>query len=63
MKEMFDYLDNINDADDLIYDDCKQHSYLYEEDYEKILESVLSLYKKTKRNYGRKMAQYNAEKT
>ena len=60
MKEMFDYLDTINDVDDLMYDDCKQHSYLYEEDYEKILEAVLSLYKKPKRvvDIGSNMNQY-----
>ena len=60
MKEMFDYLDTINDADDLMYNDCKQHSYLYEEDYEKILEAVLSLYKKPKRivDIGSNMNQY-----
>ena len=41
LKEVFKYLDTINDADNLIYDDCKNHSYINEDWYKKILEEVL----------------------
>lgn len=60
MKEMFNYLDSINDVEDMRYDDCKGHSFLNEDSYKKILEEVLKLNKKPKRvvDIGSNMNQY-----
>lgn len=60
MKEMFDYLDSINDKEELRYDDCKMHSYINVDSYEKILKEVLKLEEKPKRiiDIGSNMNQY-----
>ena len=60
LKEMFDYLDSINDSSDLRYDDCKMHSYDHVEVYEKFLIKILELYKKPKRvvDIGSNLNQY-----
>ena len=60
MEEMFDYLDQINDVEDLRYDDCKGHSFINEEWYKKILEKILGLEEKPKRviDIGSNMNQY-----
>lgn len=60
MKEMFNYLDSINDTNDMRYDDCKGHSFLNEDSYKNILEEVLKLDKKPKRvvDIGSNMNQY-----
>jgi len=60
MKEMFDYLDTINDTNDLRYDDCKGHSFLNESNYKKILKKVLKLKEKPKRvvDIGSNLNQY-----
>lgn len=60
MKEMFEYLDSINDAADLRYDDCKQHSFILEDSYKSILDVVLKLEEKPKRvvDIGSNMNQY-----
>lgn len=60
MKEMYEYLDSINDVDDLQYDDCKQNSFLNVPDYQSILNVVLSLDEKPKRviDIGSNMNQY-----
>lgn len=60
MKEMFNYLDSINDTNDLRYDDCKMHSFLNEEIYKKILKLILSLKEKPYRvvDIGSNLNQY-----
>lgn len=60
MKEMFNYLDSINNINDFRYDDCKNHSYLNVEDYEKILNKILKFKEKPKRviDIGSNMNQY-----
>lgn len=60
MKEMFNYLDSINDTDDMRYDDCKEHSYINLDGYKSILNVVLSLPEKPKRivDIGSNMNQY-----
>jgi len=60
MKEMFNYLDSINDTEDLRYDDCKCHSFINEDSYKDILEEVLKLDEKPKRvvDIGSNMNQY-----
>lgn len=60
MKEMFDYLDSINDSSDLRYDDCKMHSFDHVEVYEKFLIKILELYDKPKRvvDIGSNLNQY-----
>lgn len=49
IKEMYDYLDSVNDSDDIRYDDCKMHSYLNDETYKKLLDKILELDEKPKR--------------
>lgn len=60
MEEMFDYLDSINNKDDLRYDDCKGHSFLNEDMYKRILKKVLELKEKPKRviDIGSNLNQY-----
>jgi len=60
MEEMFEYLDSINNIDDLRYDDCKGHSFLNEDMYKKILNKVLELEEKPKRviDIGSNLNQY-----
>ena len=60
IKEMFDYLDNINDTNDMRYDDCKCHSFENDDTYHKILDKVLELEEKPKRviDIGSNMNQY-----
>ena len=60
MKEMFNYLDSINNVDDMRYDDCKEHSFLHEDIYKKMLNKVLSLEEKPKRviDIGSNLNQY-----
>lgn len=60
IKEMYEYLDTINDINDMSYDDCKMHSYLNDETYKKILDEVLKLKEKPKRviDVGSNMNQY-----
>ena len=60
MKEMFNYLDSINDVEDMRYDDCKGHSFLNEDSYKEILKAVLNLKEKPKRvvDIGSNMNQY-----
>ena len=60
MKEMFNYLDSINDVNDMRYDDCKEHSFLNEESYKEILNEVLKLKEKPKRviDIGSNLNQY-----
>ena len=43
LKEMFDYLDTINDVNNLEYDYCKMESYGLFEIYEDFLEAILKL--------------------
>lgn len=49
MKDVYRYLDTINDVEDLRYDDCKMHSFINEDTYKKILKKVLELKEKPKR--------------
>ena len=60
MKEMYEYLDNINDKDDMRYDDCKMHSFINVDSYENILKAVLELEEKPKRivDIGSNLNQY-----
>lgn len=60
IKEMYEYLDTINDTNDMRYDDCKMHSYLNDETYKEILDEVLKLKEKPKRviDVGSNMNQY-----
>ena len=60
MKEMFNYLDTINDTNDFQYDHCKMHSFLNEDTYKKILEKILKLETKPKRviDIGSNLNQY-----
>lgn len=60
MEEVYNYLDTINDVDDLRYDDCKQHSFINEESYKRILDEVLKLEEKPKRviDIGSNLNQY-----
>ena len=60
IKEMFDYLDSINDINDNRYDDCKMHSFLNADSYKKILKKVLELKEKPKRviDIGSNLNQY-----
>ena len=60
IKEMYEYLDTINDINDMSYDDSKMHSYLNDETYKKILDEVLKLKEKPKRviDVGSNMNQY-----
>ena len=57
---MFDYLDSVNDTEDMRYDDCKEHSYINLDGYKSILDVVLSLDEKPKRvvDIGSNMNQY-----
>jgi len=60
MKEMYEYLDSINDKDDMRYDDCKMHSFINVDSYENILKAVLELEEKPKRvvDIGSNLNQY-----
>ena len=60
MKDVYRYLDTINDVEDLRYDDCKMHSFINEDTYKKILKKVLELKEKPKRvvDIGSNMNQY-----
>lgn len=60
LKEMFDYLDTINDVNNLEYDCCKMESYELFEIYEDFLEAILKLEEKPKRvvDIGSNMNQY-----
>ena len=60
MKEMYEYLDSINDTDDMRYDDCKMHSYINVDSYQDILRAVLELEEKPKRviDIGSNLNQY-----
>lgn len=60
MRDMFEYLDSINDAADMRYDDCKCHSFLNKNGYKSILDVVLSLDEVPKRvvDIGSNMNQY-----
>lgn len=60
MKEMYEYLDSINDTDDMRYDDCKMHSFINVDSYEDILKAVLKLEKKPSRvvDIGSNLNQY-----
>lgn len=60
MKEMYDYLDSINDTDDMRYDDCKMHSFINVDSYEDILKAVLKLEEKPRRvvDIGSNLNQY-----
>ena len=60
MKEMYEYLDSINDTDDMRYDDCKMHSFINVDSYEDILKAVLKLEEKPKRviDIGSNLNQY-----
>lgn len=60
IKEVFDYLDTINDVNDNRYDDCKMHSFCNDDWYEAILKKVLELKEKPKRvvDVGSNMNQY-----
>ena len=60
MKEMFNYLDSINDTNDMRYDDCKGHSFINIDSYKDILKEVLNLEEKPKRiiDIGSNMNQY-----
>lgn len=60
MKEMYEYLDSINDKDDMRYDDCKMHSYINVDSYQNILKAVLELEEKPKRivDIGSNLNQY-----
>lgn len=60
MEEMFNYLDSINDVNDMRYDDCKGHSFINEDSYKEILKEVLNLKEKPKRviDIGSNLNQY-----
>lgn len=60
MREMFEYLDSLNNINDIRYDDCKCHSFLNEDGYKSILDVVLSLDEVPKRvvDIGSNMNQY-----
>ena len=60
MKDVYRYLDTINDVEDLRYYDCKMHSFINEDTYKKILKKVLELKEKPKRvvDIGSNMNQY-----
>lgn len=60
MKEMFNYLDSINDVDNMRYDDCKGNSFINEDSYQNILEEVLKLDEKPERiiDVGSNLNQY-----
>lgn len=60
MRDMFNYLDSINDIDDMRYDDCKGHSFINLDSYEDILKEVLKLKEKPKRviDIGSNLNQY-----
>lgn len=61
MAQVFEYLDTINDPDDMRYDDCKMHSLCVNGDwYRKILKEVLKLPEKPKRvvDIGSNLNQY-----
>lgn len=60
MKEMYEYLDSINDTDDMRYDDCKMHSFINVDSYEDILKAVLKLEEKPSRvvDIGSNLNQY-----
>lgn len=60
IKEMFEYLDSINDVCDNQYDDCKCHSFELIDTYEKILQAVLNLDEVPKRviDVGSNLNQY-----
>ena len=60
IKDMFKYLDSINNVDDMRYDDCKIHSFLNVDSYEKILNKILELEEKPKRiiDIGSNLNQY-----
>lgn len=60
MKEMYEYLDSINDTDDMRYDDCKMHSFINVDSYEDILKAVLKLEEKPNRvvDIGSNLNQY-----
>lgn len=60
MKEVVEYLDTINNTEDLMYDDCKMHSFINEDSYKRILVEVLKLKEKPKRviDIGSNLNQY-----
>lgn len=60
MKEMYEYLDSINDTNDMRYDDCKMHSFINVDSYEDILKAVLKLEEKPSRvvDIGSNLNQY-----
>ena len=58
LKEVFDYLDKINNIDNLHYLDCKLHSYDNNEWYKKILEKVLEDKPKRVVDVGSNLNQY-----
>lgn len=60
MEKMFNYLDSINNVNDMQYDDCKGHSFLNEDSYKEILNEVLKLKEKPKRviDIGSNLNQY-----
>lgn len=60
MNDVFNYLDTINDVNDLRYYDCKMHSFINEDTYKKILDKVLALDEKPKRviDIGSNLNQY-----
>lgn len=60
LDDIVEYLDSINDRNDLRYDDCIGHAYINKEWYEEILKLVLNLDEKPKRiiDIGSNMNQY-----
>lgn len=58
LKEVFDYLDTINDPEFPIYDDCKEHSYIDIEWYQEILKKVLEDKPKRVIDVGSNLNQY-----
>lgn len=60
MEEMCNYLDTINDTNNLEYYDCKMHSFINLYTYEEILKQVLNLKEKPKRviDIGSNLNQY-----
>lgn len=58
LKEVFDYLDTINDPEFPIYDDCKEHSYIDIEGYQEILKKVLEDKPKRVIDVGSNLNQY-----
>lgn len=60
MNEVVEYLDTINDVNDMRYDDCRMHSFINLDVYKKILNKVLELPEKPKRviDIGSNLNQY-----